>query len=124
MGIQVNYAPDVDVNNNPLNPVINDRSFGEDKYKVALYGVEYMKGMQDVGVMATAKHFPGHGDVSVDSHKDLPVILKSRTQLDDLELYPFRELIKAGVGSIMTAHFLFLRSIPLLTCPVHYHIEM
>jgi beta-glucosidase-like glycosyl hydrolase/CubicO group peptidase (beta-lactamase class C family) len=104
MGIQVNYAPDVDVNNNPLNPVINDRSFGEDKYKVALYGVQYMKGMQDVGVMATAKHFPGHGDVSVDSHTDLPVINKSRAQLDDLELYPFRELIKAGVGSIMTAH--------------------
>src|SRR6478735_3260018 len=104
MGIQVNYAPDVDVNNNPLNPVINDRSFGEDKYKVALYGVQYMKGMQDVGVMATAKHFPGHGDVSVDSHKDLPIINKSRSQLDDLELYPFKELINAGVGSIMTAH--------------------
>ena len=104
MGIQVNYAPDVDVNNNSMNPVINDRSFGEDKYKVALYGVQYMKGMQDVGVMATAKHFPGHGDVSVDSHKDLPVINKTRAQLDDLELYPFRELIKAGVGSIMIAH--------------------
>jgi beta-N-acetylhexosaminidase len=67
IGIQVNYAPVVDVNNNPMNPVINDRSFGEDKYKVALYGIQYMKGMQDVGVMATAKHFPGHGDVSVDS---------------------------------------------------------
>ena len=104
MGIQVNYAPDVDVNNNPMNPVINDRSFGEDKYKVSLYGVQYMKGMQDAGIMATAKHFPGHGDVSVDSHKDLPVITKTRAQLDDLELYPFRELIKAGVGSIMTAH--------------------
>ena len=104
MGIHVNYAPDIDVNNNPLNPVINDRSFGEDKYKVALYGVQYMKGMQDMGIMATAKHFPGHGDVSVDSHKDLPVINKSRSELDDLELYPFRELIKAGVGSIMTAH--------------------
>ncbi|MES2331874.1 MAG: glycoside hydrolase family 3 N-terminal domain-containing protein [Bacteroidota bacterium] len=104
MGIQVNYAPDVDVNNNPMNPVINDRSFGEDKYKVALYGIQYMKGMQDVGVMATAKHFPGHGDVSVDSHKDLPVINKTRAQLDDLELYPFKELINAGVGSIMTAH--------------------
>jgi beta-N-acetylhexosaminidase len=104
IGIQVNYAPVVDVNNNPMNPVINDRSFGEDKYKVALYGVQYMKGMQDVGVMATAKHFPGHGDVSVDSHKDLPVINKTRAQLDDLELYPFKELINAGVGSIMTAH--------------------
>lgn len=104
LGIQVNYAPDVDVNNNPMNPVINDRSFGEDKYKVALYGVQYMKGMQDVGVMATAKHFPGHGDVSVDSHKDLPVINKTRAELDNLELYPFKELINAGVGSIMTAH--------------------
>jgi beta-N-acetylhexosaminidase len=104
MGVQVNYAPDVDVNNNPMNPVINDRSFGEDKFKVALYGIEYMRGMQDVSVMATAKHFPGHGDVSVDSHKDLPVINKTRAQLDDLELYPFKELINAGVGSIMTAH--------------------
>lgn len=115
MGIQVNYAPDVDVNNNPMNPVINDRSFGEDKYKVALYGVEYMRGMQDVGVMATAKHFPGHGDVSVDSHKDLPVITKSRAELDNLELYPFRELIKAGVGSIMTAHL----SIPAIDTTTH-----
>ncbi|MCA6457180.1 MAG: serine hydrolase [Chitinophagaceae bacterium] len=104
MGIQVNFAPDVDVNNNPMNPVINDRSFGEDKYKVATYGVAYMKGMQDVGVMASAKHFPGHGDVAVDSHKDLPVILKSREQLDNLELYPFRELIRSGVGIVMTAH--------------------
>ncbi len=103
-GIQVNYAPVVDINNNPDNPVINDRSFGEDKYKVALYGVQYMKGMQDVGVMATAKHFPGHGDVSVDSHKDLPVINKTRAQLDSLELYPFREMFKAGVGSVMIAH--------------------
>lgn len=104
IGIHVNYAPDIDINNNPMNPVINDRSFGEDKYKVALFGVQYMKGMQDVGVMACAKHFPGHGDVSVDSHYDLPVINKSRAELDQLELYPFRELIKAGVGSMMIAH--------------------
>jgi beta-glucosidase-like glycosyl hydrolase len=104
MGIQVNYAPDIDVNNNPNNPVINDRSFGEDKYKVALFGIQYMKCMQDMGVMACAKHFPGHGDVAVDSHFDLPVINKSRAQLDSLELYPFRELIKAGVGSMMMAH--------------------
>jgi beta-N-acetylhexosaminidase len=104
IGIQVNYAPDIDINNNPENPVINDRSFGEDKYKVSLFGVQYMKGMQDVGVMACAKHFPGHGDVSVDSHLDLPVINKSRAELDSLELYPFRELIKAGVGSMMIAH--------------------
>ncbi len=104
MGIQVNYAPDIDINNNPLNPVINDRSFGEDKYKVALYGTAYMRGMQDMGVMATGKHFPGHGDVAVDSHYDLPVINKTRAQLDELELYPFKELIKAGLGSMMTAH--------------------
>ncbi|MEI8099468.1 MAG: glycoside hydrolase family 3 N-terminal domain-containing protein, partial [Sediminibacterium sp.] len=104
MGIQVNFAPDVDINNNPMNPVINDRSFGEDKYKVALYGIQYMKGMEAARVLASAKHFPGHGDVTVDSHKDLPVINKTRAQLDELELYPFREMIKAGVGSVMVAH--------------------
>ncbi|MBC7890168.1 MAG: serine hydrolase [Ferruginibacter sp.] len=103
-GIQVNYAPVVDINNNPDNPVINDRSFGEDKYKVALFGTQYMKGMQDMGVMACAKHFPGHGDVSVDSHYDLPVINKSMAQLDSLELYPFREIFKSGIGSVMIAH--------------------
>lgn len=110
MGIQVNYAPVVDINNNPANPVINDRSFGENKYKVAEYGVAYMKGMQDEGVMACAKHFPGHGDVAVDSHLDLPVINKSMEQLDSLELYPFREMFKAGVGSVMIAH-LFIPAI-------------
>jgi beta-N-acetylhexosaminidase len=104
IGIQVNYAPVVDINNNPDNPVINDRSFGEDKYKVAQFGVQYMKGLQDEDVMACAKHFPGHGDVSVDSHFDLPVINKSTAQLDSLELYPFRQLFKAGVGSVMIAH--------------------
>lgn len=104
LGIQVNFAPDVDINNNPLNPVINDRSFGEDKYKVALYGIQYMKGMEASRVLASAKHFPGHGDVAVDSHKDLPLIYKTRQQLDELELYPFREMIKANVGSVMVAH--------------------
>jgi len=103
-GIQVNYAPVVDINNNPNNPVINDRSFGEDKYRVALYGIQYMKGLQDAGVLACAKHFPGHGDVAVDSHVDLPVINKTKEQLDSLELYPFREIFKAGVGSVMVAH--------------------
>lgn len=110
LGIHVNFAPDVDVNNNPNNPVINDRSFGEDKYKVALFGVQYMKGMQDVGVMACAKHFPGHGDVDVDSHYDLPIINKNRAQLDSLELYPFKAMFKAGVGSVMVAH-LYIPSI-------------
>ena len=104
IGVHVNFAPDVDINNNPNNPVIGFRSFGEDKYKVAQFGVAYMKGMQDAGIMACAKHFPGHGDVSVDSHLDLPVINKSRFQLDTLELYPFKQLIKAGVGSVMIAH--------------------
>jgi beta-N-acetylhexosaminidase len=104
MGIQVNYAPVVDVNNNPANPVINDRSFGDDRQRVAELGLLYMKGMQDAGVMASAKHFPGHGDVSVDSHYDLPVIRKDLRQLDSIELYPFRALIREGVGSVMVAH--------------------
>lgn len=103
-GIQVNYAPVVDINNNPANPVINFRSFGEDKFKVGLFGTRIMQGMQDMGVMACAKHFPGHGDVAVDSHLDLPVINKSLAQLDSLELYPFRQLINEGVGSVMVAH--------------------
>lgn len=110
MGVHVNYAPDIDVNNNPNNPVIGFRSFGESREHVAKMGVAYMKGMQDAGIMATAKHFPGHGDTETDSHFDLPVINKSRAQLDSLELYPFRELLKAGVGSVMVAH-LFIPSI-------------
>ncbi|MEP6711932.1 MAG: glycoside hydrolase family 3 N-terminal domain-containing protein [Ferruginibacter sp.] len=110
VGIQVNYAPVVDVNNNPDNPVINDRSFGEDKYKVARFGIQYMKGMQDLGVMACAKHFPGHGDVAVDSHYDLPVINKTMAQLDSLELYPFDQIFKAGISSVMVAH-LYIPSI-------------
>ncbi|MEO5997668.1 MAG: glycoside hydrolase family 3 N-terminal domain-containing protein [Chitinophagaceae bacterium] len=115
IGIHVNYAPVVDINNNPDNPVINFRSFGEDKYKVALFGIQMMKGMQDIGVMACAKHFPGHGDVSVDSHLDLPVINKSRRSLDSLELYPFREIFKAGIGSVMIAHL----SIPAIDSSAH-----
>ncbi|RRN77783.1 hypothetical protein EIM50_17855 [Pseudoxanthomonas sp. SGD-10] len=103
-GIQVNYAPVVDINNNPANPVINVRSFGENKELVANLGVQITKGMQDAGIMACAKHFPGHGDVNVDSHYDLPVILKSRKELEQLEIYPFRQLTKAGVGSAMVAH--------------------
>ncbi len=109
-GVQVNYAPVVDVNNNPDNPVINDRSFGEDKYKVAAFAIQYMKGMQDNGIMACAKHFPGHGDVAVDSHLDLPVINKSIPQLDTLELFPFKKIFAAGVSSTMVAH-LYIPSI-------------
>lgn len=104
IGVHVNYAPVVDINNNPANPVIGYRSFGEDRDRVAKYGVAYMKGMQDAGIMACAKHFPGHGDVNVDSHLDLPVINKSRAQLDSMELMPFRAIFNAGVGSVMIAH--------------------
>jgi hypothetical protein len=104
LGIHVNYAPDIDINNNPNNPVINDRSFGQNKDRVIQQGIAYMKGMQDNGIMATAKHFPGHGDVSVDSHLDIPIINKSRAELDSMELAPFRALIKAGIGSVMVAH--------------------
>lgn len=104
IGVHVNYAPVVDINNNPNNPVIGYRSFGEDRDKVARYGVAYMKGMQDAGIMACAKHFPGHGDVDVDSHYDLPVIKKSMTQLDSMELVPFRAVFDAGIGSVMIAH--------------------
>jgi beta-N-acetylhexosaminidase len=104
IGVQVNYAPVIDINNNPNNPVIGYRSFGEDKHKVAQFGVAYMKGMQDAGIMACAKHFPGHGDVDVDSHLDLPVINKSMAQLDSVELMPFKAIFKAGVGSVMIAH--------------------
>ena len=104
LGIQINYGPVIDINNNPSNPVINDRSFGQSKSKVIQQGVAYMKGMQDNGIMATAKHFPGHGDVNVDSHFDLPVINKSRAALDSLELEPFKALINAGIESIMVAH--------------------
>lgn len=104
IGIQVNYAPDIDINNNPNNPVINDRSFGQNNLRVIQDGIAYMKGMQDNGVMATAKHFPGHGDVNVDSHLDIPIINKSRAALDSLELAPFKALINAGVGSVMVAH--------------------
>ncbi len=104
IGVHVNYAPVVDINNNPNNPVIGYRSFGEDRDKVSKYGVAYMKGMQDAGIMACAKHFPGHGDVDVDSHQDLPVINKSISQLDSMELVPFRAVFDAGIGSVMIAH--------------------
>lgn len=104
MGIQMNYAPVIDVNNNPNNPVINDRSFGEDKYNVSSLGIAYLNGLQSSGVMACVKHFPGHGDVDVDSHLDLPVIRKSMSALDSLELFPFKQAIKAGISSTMIAH--------------------
>ena len=109
-GIQINFAPVADVNNNPNNPVINDRSFGENKFKVASLAIQYMLGMRDAGIMGSAKHFPGHGDVDVDSHLAAPLISKSRSSLDSLELYPFKKLFEAGIGSAMVGH-LFVPSI-------------
>jgi len=104
IGIHVNFAPVVDVNNNRNNPVIGARSFGENKYNVTAKGIAYMKGMQDNGVLANAKHFPGHGDTDKDSHVSLPAIPHDRARLDSVELYPFRELIRNGLGSMMIAH--------------------
>jgi len=104
IGAQVNFAPVIDINNNPANPVIGSRSFGEDKFNVALKGEHYANGMQDNGILATGKHFPGHGDTDTDSHKALPIINHSRKRLDDVELYPFRWLFKAGLGAVMVAH--------------------
>ncbi len=104
MGVHIDFAPVVDVNNNPNNPIINARSFGEDKLLVTRLALAYMRGLQDNGVMACAKHFPGHGDTDADSHEDMPVINKSMQQLDTLELYPFKEMIRKGIGSVMVAH--------------------
>lgn len=103
-GLHLNFAPVVDVNNNPNNPVINYRSFGEDKYNVAQKSIAYMRGMQDQNLLTTAKHFPGHGDTDTDSHYALPQILHSLTRLDTLELYPFKKIIEAGIGGVMVAH--------------------
>ncbi len=104
LGVHISFSPCADVNNNPANPVINDRSFGDDRYNVAAKTARYMLGLQDGGVMACAKHFPGHGDTDTDSHYALPVIGHSLERLDSLELFPFRNLIRAGVASFMVAH--------------------
>lgn len=104
LGVQVNLAPVADINNNPDNPVINYRSFGEERENVTAKTLMYMKGMQDNGVLACIKHFPGHGDTNTDSHLDLPLIKHSRARLDSIELFPFLNLINDGAGTIMTAH--------------------
>lgn len=104
MGIHVNFAPSIDVNSNPANPVIGTRSFGENAEKVAKQGIIYSKGLEAGGIMAVAKHFPGHGDTSTDSHKMLPLIAHSRERLDSIELKPFREYINSGLSGIMVAH--------------------
>lgn len=104
MGIQVNFAPDMDVNSNPANPVIGTRSFGEDPNRVAQLGIAYSKGLEAGGVMAVSKHFPGHGDTSTDSHKTLPLIKHSKERLEKVEFVPFQRYIDAGLSGIMIAH--------------------
>jgi len=104
IGMHFNFAPDVDINNNPKNPVIGIRSFGDNKYNVTQKAKAYMEGMVDGGILASIKHFPGHGDTDVDSHYDLPQLPFDKKRLDTLEMYPFKELIKAGAPAVMVAH--------------------
>jgi beta-N-acetylhexosaminidase len=110
-GIHVNFAPDADVNNNPLNPIINTRSFGEDPALVSRLVHAYVRGLQDNGMLATLKHFPGHGDTETDSHIALPVLRADYPRLDSLELQPFRAGIDAGASMVMSAHM----AVPALT---------
>ncbi len=104
VGMHVNFAPVVDINTNPKNPIIGNRSFGEDKYDVTEKSLQFTKGFQSENVLACAKHFPGHGDTSQDSHKTLPTVEFSAERIDRVELYPYYKLFKAGLGSIMAAH--------------------
>lgn len=104
LGVQINFAPVMDINNNPNNPVIGYRSFGENKYNVAKKGIAYMKGMQDGGLFTTAKHFPGHGDTDVDSHYDLPQLPFTAGRLDSLEMYPFKQAFAENLSGVMVAH--------------------
>lgn len=104
LGIHFTFGPVVDINTNPKNPIIGNRSFGETKENVAEKAVAYMKGLQSYGVFATAKHFPGHGDTSTDSHHALPTVDFTRERIEEVELYPYRELIKNGLASVMVAH--------------------
>ncbi len=104
LGYGMNYSPDVDINTNPLNPIIGNRSFGEDKHNVAQKGYLIMKGMQDEKILTTAKHFPGHGDTSQDSHKTLPTVNFDSLRIDSVELYPYKYLIPRGLTGVMVAH--------------------
>ncbi|WP_418698673.1 glycoside hydrolase family 3 N-terminal domain-containing protein [Bacteroides sp.] len=104
LGVHVNFAPDADVNTNPLNPVIHVRSFGENPQKVAAKVVAYSRGLESGGILSVCKHFPGHGDTDVDSHKGLPVLHYDRARLDSVELYPFKEMVRAGLGGVMVGH--------------------
>lgn len=123
MGINWLYAPAVDVNNNPDNPVINVRSYGEDPASVSTYAQAFIRGAQGAGALATAKHFPGHGDTATDSHVGLPVVDVSKQRLDQLELVPFKAAIAANVGSIMSAHIALPQLEPELAAPVRQFSE-
>jgi beta-glucosidase-like glycosyl hydrolase len=107
LGVHQNYSPVVDVNNNPKNPIINVRSFGEDPKLVSDMGNAMIRGLQEGGVIATAKHFPGHGNTDIDTHNDLPVINSDMTRMDKIELVPFKSAIESGVKSVMVAHISF-----------------
>lgn len=104
LGVHINFAPVVDINTNPNNPIIGNRSFGEDKINVTLKAMAFMKGMQNAGVLGNAKHFPGHGDTETDSHKTLPTIGFSAQRIDNVELFPYKQLIKNNLESVMVAH--------------------
>lgn len=104
LGIQFNFGPVLDINTNPNNPIIGFRSFGEDKYNVSTRAIALMKGMQHQGIFATGKHFPGHGDTEMDSHKGLPTITFSKERLDVMEFYPYKQMFKEGLSSVMVAH--------------------
>ncbi|WP_394369536.1 glycoside hydrolase family 3 N-terminal domain-containing protein [Aquimarina mytili] len=104
LGVHINFAPVVDINTNPKNPIIGNRSFGEGKEMVTQKALAFMKGMQKEGILASAKHFPGHGDTDSDSHKTLPTINFEAQRIDSIELYPYRKLIDEGLSSVMVAH--------------------
>src|SRR5699024_1810746 len=105
-GFNMNFAPVLDVNSNPNNPVIGDRSFGDDPRTVSDFGIQMMRAMQDSSIISAVKHFPGHGDTKEDSHESLPVINKTMEELSTLELLPFEQAISNGVDIVMTAHIL------------------
>ena len=116
LGIQFNFAPVLDINTNPKNPIIGFRSFGEDKYKVTEHAIALMKGVQSQGVFSTGKHFPGHGDTETDSHKGLPKINFSKERLEEVEFYPYRKMFHEGLSSVMVAHL----NVPSLESRVNY----
>ncbi|MEX0939886.1 MAG: glycoside hydrolase family 3 N-terminal domain-containing protein [Candidatus Babeliales bacterium] len=124
IGVHINFAPVIDINTNPENPIIHMRSFGDDKKRVAQYGILLMQGMQDAGILACGKHFTGHGNTYTDSHAKLPLVLQTREELYENEFYPFKQLINAGIAAIMTAHLKIpaLDSTPYLPSSLSYPI--